>query len=217
VTLVDRHTMFVEAIEGPLWQLGHQCALVVTAGLTTAATKRQVLESRPDVVVASLDLGSVHGGKVLSAVVGSGRPVISVAEVEDPFRIGEAYARGAWATALKATPLDEFVKLVSSALAGDAIADDHHQYERDRLARCYWENRQQRAVEERLASLTKQERDLLELMMAGQGIPEVAQLRTVAEATVRAQSRSMFKKLKVSSQLQAVAAARAHGWTPKQV
>jgi DNA-binding NarL/FixJ family response regulator len=72
-------------------------------------------------------------------------------------------------------------------------------------------------VEERLASLTKQERDLLELMMAGHGIPEVAQLRTVAEATVRAQSRSMFKKLKVSSQLQAVAAARAHGWTPKQV
>ncbi len=207
--------MFVQAIEAPLWRLDYQCTCVVTEGLTTAQTKRRVLESRPEAVVASLDLGPVHGGKVLSTLVGAGCRVVAVVEVEDPFRIGEAFARGAYATAPKSTPLDEFVKLVGKALAGEP-ASGPYEDERDRLAQRYWEDRHQRALDERLASLTRQERDLLELMMGGLGIPEVAQLRTVAEGTVRAQARSMFKKLRVSSQLQAVASARSCGWIAKQ-
>lgn len=214
MTLVDRHTMFVEAVERPLWQLGYRCTCVVTEGLTIAATLRRVLESRPGVVVASLALGPVDGGKVLSALTEQGCRVISVAEHVDPFRLGEAFARGAYATAPKTTPLDEFVRLVGAAMAAEPVAV-RLQHDRDRLVRHYWEDgREQRVLNERLASLSRQERDLLELMMAGVSVPEVAQLRTVGEATVRSQARSILKKLEVSSQLQAVAAARAHGWTP---
>ena len=63
-----------------------------------------------------------------------------------------------------------------------------------------------------LARLTPQEAAVLRHLMAGRAVKEIARLRVVSEATVRAQVKAVLAKLQVSSQLAAVAAAREGGW-----
>ena len=57
-----------------------------------------------------------------------------------------------------------------------------------------------------VASLTAREREVLELLYAGDTVAEIAEHFGVAQTTVRTQVKSILRKLEVGSQLAAVAA-----------
>lgn len=67
-------------------------------------------------------------------------------------------------------------------------------------------------VWERLATLTKAEAEVLQLLASGHTLKDVAVIRTTAVPTVRTQIRQIRHKLGVQSQSHAIALAWASGW-----
>jgi DNA-binding CsgD family transcriptional regulator len=61
----------------------------------------------------------------------------------------------------------------------------------------------------RMQSLTPRERTVLRLLYAGDGVRSISDMLDVSEATVRSHVKAVLQKLKVNSQLAAVAAL---GW-----
>ena len=71
----------------------------------------------------------------------------------------------------------------------------------------------QRRVQAPFESLTDRERQVLEALVDGTAVREMAEGWFVSEATVRSQVRGVLMKLGVNSQLEAVARARRAGWS----
>ena len=68
---------------------------------------------------------------------------------------------------------------------------------------------QQRATNQKLAQLTKRERQVLDALVAGKRAKVIAEESYVSIATVRSQIRSILAKLNVRSQLEAVALVKS--------
>ena len=64
----------------------------------------------------------------------------------------------------------------------------------------------------RSEQLTTVEADVLRALGPGDSVSRIAEKRVVSEATVRTQVRAVLQKLGVTSQLEAVARARAADW-----
>lgn len=212
VTVVDGHGLFTELITQVLELHGYRCRVIEAGTLSSTAIVSAVVASRPEMVVASLDLHSKHsdGGVVLHALAQAGHRVLAVTEGGGPGRNGKALAFGAHAVAAKTTPLNEFLALVRKTMHGVPIIERE---ERMRLVALYREQQAGRAVaRSQLDSLSAQERDTLAHLMTGRCVREIALLRVVSEHTVRTQVRAILTKLGVSSQVEAVAIAWRNGW-----
>ncbi|WP_243059156.1 LuxR C-terminal-related transcriptional regulator [Nocardioides sp. SR21] len=212
VTVLDGHGLFTQVIEQVLVRHGYRCRVIEAGALTSEAIVSAVEASRPEMVVASLDLHSrcSDGGAVIHALARAGHRVLAVTEGDGPQRQGKALALGAHAVATKAMPLNEFLSLVRRTMHGVQVVDRR---ERERVVMSYREQQIGHAVARRqLESLSAQERDILTHLMTGRGVREIAQLRVVSEHTVRAQVRAVRTKLGASSQVEAVAIAWRSGW-----
>lgn len=100
---------------------------------------------------------------------------------------------------------------VRSAARGQLTADAT---ESDQLRRLLRQQRKDHA--ERLAPfarLSPRERDVLSHLVEGRSAEAIAAAGYVSLSTVRSQIRAVLGKLEVNSQLAAVAAVRAAGWT----
>lgn len=212
VTVLDGHGLFSDVIGDVLEQHGYRCRVVTAGTSPTAAIVSAVVATRPDMVLASLELRSSHsdGGAVLQALVQSGIRVLAVTDGGGPSREGKALALGAYAVATKTMQLNEFLALTRLTMYGMPVMD---RPERVRLVASYREHRAGLAAASRkLESLSAQERVVLTHLMRGHAVQEIAQLRDVSEHTVRAQVRAVLAKLGVSSQVEAVAMAWDNGW-----
>jgi len=212
VTLLDGHGLFTELIEQVLERHGYRCRVIQPGMRSSRAVVSAVVASRPELVVASLDLRSANsdGGAVLHALVKTGHRVLAVLEGGGPGRHGQALALGAHAVADKAMQLNTFLALVHRSMAGQPVIELQ---ERTRLIALHREQQGRRAgAADRLGRLSVHERDVLVRLMAGHGVREIAILRGVSEHTVRTQVRAVLAKLGVSSQVEAVALAWRNGW-----
>lgn len=209
ITIVHRHELFASVIERALATKEFRCCRVVTAGMTTEGVLRAVARSRPDVVLAGMDLRPADGTRILTSLSGSVHRVIVLLDDDRPMRRGEAFATGADTVMATTSPLSALRAHVERSSAEPGTAD---QAERDVLVRDY--RRSQGACHDLMARLSRQEKDLLAHLMTGLCVSDVATLRFVSVATVRTQSKSLLVKLEVSSQLAAVALARSAGHSP---
>jgi len=212
VTVVDGHGLFTELIVQVLERHGYVCRVIEAGALSSSAIVSAVVASRPEMVVASLDLHSTHsdGGVVLHALARGGHRVLAVIEGGGAVRRGRALALGAHGVAAKTMPLNEFLALVRKTMYGVPVIERR---ERMRLVGLYREQQVGRAAaSSQLESLSAQERDTLVHLMTGRGVREIALLRVVSEHTVRTQVRAVLTKLGVSSQVEAVAIAWRNGW-----
>jgi DNA-binding NarL/FixJ family response regulator len=212
VTILDGHELFTDLIRLTLDRRGYRSRVVEPGALSSEALVRDIVASRPEAVVAGLDLRtcSSDGGTVLHALAGAGHRVLAVTDGGDPFRDGEALARGAHAVATKTMPLNEFVGMVRKTMYGVPVVA---RLERARLVGLYRGQRAGRwAAGHRLGLLSGQEGKVLVHLMAGRGVREVASLHVVSEHTVRSHVRAVLRKLEVSSQGQAVALAWDNDW-----
>ena len=66
----------------------------------------------------------------------------------------------------------------------------------------------------RFESLSIREREILDHLISGRQVREIAELSVVSEATVRTQVKSILSKLGVTSQLAAVTLALQTRWRP---
>ena len=212
VTILDGHGLFTELIEQVLDRRGYRCRVVATDSSSSGSIVSAVRASRPEMVVAGLDLHSAYadGAVVLPALARSGHRVLAVLDDGGVSRHGQALALGAHAVAEKSMPLNGFLSLVRKTMNGAPVID---RAERDRLIALYREEQGRRAMAaRRLERLSAHERDILMHLMAGRSVREVAALRVVSEHTVRTQVRAILSKLGAGSQVEAVAFAWRTGW-----
>ncbi|MDZ7673790.1 MAG: LuxR C-terminal-related transcriptional regulator [Acidimicrobiales bacterium] len=126
--------------------------------------------------------------------------------------MAECVEAGAVGLVHKSEPFDAFIDAVARTAE---LRTTLSRTERDDLLRALAEQRA--ADEERdvpFARLTAREQAVLAGLMDGLSAAELADRDFVALSTVRSQIRSVLTKLGVSSQLAAVAVARAASWRP---
>ena len=117
---------------------------------------------------------------------------------------GVVAERGAVAVLPSNSALDEVAAALVAAARGELRMDAA---ERDDLAIQWAELRARRSdLAARLQTLTPRERQVLDMLYAGDSVTHIAHLLEVSPATVRSQVKAVLRKLGVSSQLAAVAA-----------
>ncbi|MCH1867529.1 LuxR C-terminal-related transcriptional regulator [Nocardioides sp. CFH 31398] len=210
---MEDHVLLAEALEMTLSSEGFDVRRIEPAddGMSTALLLSTILRTRPEIVLLDLDLGrSGDGVRLIGPLAHAGVRVVVVTASGDRARWGECLRHGARTVLSKGRPLREVVATVRRVHEGfPAMAPA----ERDHLLRLFSEQR--RAVEElntRLERLTRREQQVLDQLVSGRTVREIAEQAVVAEATVRTQVKSILAKLEVSSQLAAVGIAHRAGW-----
>ena len=199
---------------GIVFEMRHYQYRVVPLPEGSARSDRvltQLLALKPDVLLINADLGpTCDGAALIAPMVRAGAAVVVLTDTADPARWGECLVQGARTVLSKSESLATVLSTVRRVSKGEAVLD---RAERDRLIAAYQEQTSRsRDARASLDRLTPQEAAILRHLMAGRAVREIAKIRVVSEATVRAQVKAVLAKLRVNSQLAAVAAARQAGW-----
>jgi two-component system nitrate/nitrite response regulator NarL len=215
VLIVEDHALFAESLEIALRLEAFDVRRLDLASLggTPSALASAALRVRARVALVDLDLGPYGDGLVLIETLGAaGSDVVVVTACADRAQWGACVQRGARKVLSKNGPLQEMLTTVHRLIQGlPTMTRD----ERDDLLGQWRRARTEDASRhERLARLTRREKEILTELVAGNGVHDIATGDVVSEATVRSQVKSILGKLEVSSQLAAVGLAHRLGWPP---
>ena len=186
--VVDPHPALVELVAAGLEEAGFD----VVARVTTAdAAVDAVRMFRPEVVVGDPDLSASDGRPVLVALHAT-IPAMRIVAFADAAHLGPAESAilgGVDAIVAKQSSLDELVRVVE-----DAVAGEPHVGRAFRASKSKW-------------SLTTRERVTLRLLADGLGYREIAIHLGVAPETVRVHAAKARKRLGAATRTEAVATA----------
>ena len=213
VAMVDQHALFTECLGMVLSRRNyevHGVPIPDGEGLTAQLLTR-LRALRPDVLLVNADLGPhCDGAALIAPMVRAGVAVVVVLEHHDEASRGRCLEQGASAVLPKSASLASAVSVVRRVNLGLPVLD---RSERDRLVELHRRRvAVRRDAHERLQHLSPQEGEVLRHLMSGLTVREIATVRVVSESTVRTQVKAVLAKLRISSQIAAVALAHKAGW-----
>lgn len=207
VLIVDDHSTF---------RLGLCALLGSEPGITVvgeAASGPEAVAAaaalRPDVIVMDLSLPGIDGIQATEQIL-RGLPdtgVLVLTMFEDDGHLAAAIRAGARGYLLKTARHQEIVRAVHAVGDGEVIFGQ-------RLARrvlAIFADPCAHEAHTALLQLTAREREVLSLIVRGEGNPAIARILVVSPKTVRNYVTSIFRKLDVSTRDQAVKRARDAG------
>lgn len=214
VAVIDDHRLLAQMLADELGTRGYDaCSVdVLESSLAT-----RIRELAPDLVLldAVFHDDEDAGMRVLQELRSDGTDpvVVILTGVTDDLRHAEFLDAGAETVITKGDTIDVVVAQVEDVLTGvDPLGANRRSDLAHRL-------RQHRAEQEArtapLRCLTDREHATLQALVDGLTVDEIAHRRTVARSTVRSQVRAVLRKLGVSGQIEAVAFAARHGFTPR--
>jgi DNA-binding NarL/FixJ family response regulator len=205
--LLDRHPLWLEAVEQVLHRIG-----VEVAGKATSAEHALTLieEHRPSLFVTGIEMG--EGGMdgiecvALARERGPELKVIVLSAHTDAQYVDAALAAGADAYVVKTAHADDLASAIRQAF-------DHSIY----LARGH-NGKRQRTQEtvEQAWGLTRRELEILTLVAEGHSNAQLARMLWVTEQTVKFHLSNIYRKLNVSNRTEASRWAQVHGLLPLQ-
>lgn len=211
VAIVDDHPILAFAISDALTR--NEIAQATTINPSDPDAEQQLTALAPDLCLLDLDLGEEQaaGMRFVRAAISARLPVVMLTGSTDDVALGRCIEAGADGVIQKMQPFADVIDSVHRALRGDKCSSDtqllqwvlaaqRHDTERQRLLKPF-------------SSLTNRESTVLQHLIEGSRVDEIAAVEYVAVATVRSQVRSILQKLEVQSQLAAVAIARRASWT----
>jgi DNA-binding NarL/FixJ family response regulator len=211
VFVVDDDVIVRESLAIALGAHGYE--VVAPTDLDPGAVVAAATAATPDVVLLDHFLGTGLGHDLIRPLVdATGATVLLLTGSDDPEVLGSSLEQGAAGTLLKRQPMQDLLDSIALALAGHTVQRPE---ERDSLIASARSSRRER--EEALApfaDLTPREASVLGGMLDGLAAEQIAERDFVSLATVRTQIQSVLRKLGVTSQLAAVAAAARAGWRP---
>lgn len=208
IVIVEDHRLLAETVGLALQVEGHDVVVAELENelslLGSAAPDAQTL------VLLDLDLGALGDAThLIPTFTAAGSAVLMVTGVRDRVRLAATLEAGAVGFVAKDAPFDELLATIKRAALDEPVIDPNVRYQL--LA----ELREHRSTERKrhapFESLTNRERQVLAALAAGKSVESIASEWVVSTATVRTQVRGILTKLDVSSQLAAVAKARAAG------
>lgn len=214
VLLVDDHTLLAQSIAVTLRVAGMSVRVVEPS--SPADILAAGAAAAPATVLLDLRLGAEPGGQAIDGMdlvaplTAAGCTVLVLTAETGDATWGTALERGAACVLSKNTDLDDLVRVVSAAHAGESLLDESRRQDLLAAAR-----RARAETDARLAAfrrLSRREAEVLRQLAAGSAAATIAADTHVSEATIRSQIRAVLAKLEVTSQLQAVALARRSGW-----
>ena len=169
----------------------------------------------PVVVLLDLELGPGLGSGVdlVRPLVATGAKVAIMTGVTERARLAACLEAGAVGIVSKTTGFADLIETVRRLAEGHAILSENDRQEllADLRAKRSADRRRLAPFE----ALTSREKAVLAGLVAGESAEEIAARSYVSLSTVRTQIRSILLKLRVKSQLTAVALAREAGWPPE--
>ena len=189
VVLVEDHPLSVHALESVLTRAGHE---VVAVAADVAEGVAAIRTHRPRVAVVDLNLRGGGGIEVVRGVkdIPDVRVLVHTASSHGR-ELEEVLGEGVAGVTSKLSPLQGIVAAVADVAAGHFHVDD--------------------AVKEALAAarptLTAREREILQLVAAGQSLEEVAAELVLSPDTVRTHLANARRKLGARNRTEAVVQA----------
>lgn len=217
VALVEDHEMFAETLDIALTMHGHRVVQVPVPDRARSVESLvgPVLGIQPDVALLDLDLGvSGSVAQIVEPLAQSMVAVVVITGSTDRARWGECLHRGARRVVPKTAPLQDIVSTLRRIDAGLPVIPR----ERREALIAVWrrEEAARKLARERLESLTNREQQILDHLVSGRQVRDIARVHVVSEATVRTQIKSILTKLEVCSQIAAVGLANRTRWRQAQ-
>lgn len=174
---------------------------------------RRIVEDGARVVVVLCDVtDQLELGDAAALVRAATVPCVVLTEDAGPGHRAFLASLGAAAVLPMSTRVDDLDDILALATAGASLVPVEEAAWRDQAAHPLTPQHDQAS---RLARLTRREVEVLEALVGGSSVQEIAASTGLSVGTVRTHVKSVLRKLGVSSQLAAVAAyRRAHGGPP---
>lgn len=212
VLVVDDHAVLAQSLAFSLRAAGLVAHVAVAT--TPAAIVDAAATFGPDVIVLDLMLGDEVGrGRDLVGPLRkvSGAQVLMLTGVTDRVELAACVEAGAVGLASKGDGFERVLEAVLAVAAGRNVMRDAERLD------LLQELRESRASERRrhapFLDLTRREQEVLQGLVDGKSLQEIAHEAFVGVGTVRTQAKAIFRKLGVRSQIAAVAAAHGAGWS----
>lgn len=214
ILLVEDHDLLAQTLSMALEAEGYR--VEVSALRSLDGVVAEAAAQRPDVVLLDLDLGGAVGDGLglIEPLTRGGARVLVVTGSHEGHRHGMCLEQRAVAVLDKTVSFERLVGAVVKVVEGGDPMDPARRHALLAELRA-WRSAGTRRLEP-FERLTPRERQVLGCLLEGTSAEAIARSWVVSEATVRTQIRGVLTKLGVSSQLSAVAAARAAGWSPEQ-
>ena len=200
VLIADDHAVIRNGLE-QLLSTADDIDLVGTVA-DGAAAVAATAELRPDVVLMDLSmpvLDGIEATRAITAAHGAARVVV-LTSFSDNRRIMEALKAGATGYLLKHASADELLNGIRAAAAGDSPLDP-------KAARVMLESH--RGGPNR-PDLTGREREVLDLVAAGDANKQIARKLGITERTVKSHLTNIYAAISVTSRTQAAIWANQH-------
>jgi two-component system response regulator DesR len=195
VVVADDHPAMLEAVADLLERHGFE---VVGRAADGEQAVTLIEGEQPALAVVDVRMPRLSGIEVAvrAAVVSPDTAIVVYTAYGDRALLAEALAAGVRGFVLKEAPLSDLLHAAERVVAGGAYVDPV-------LAGFLVTD----ALDERLASLTQRERDVLRLLADGHANDEIGRRLEISPDTVRTHVRKAMTKLEADTRTQAVATA----------
>jgi len=209
VLIVDDHTLFRSGIKS-LLQRHEEFEIVEEAGDGLEGIKR-AKSLQPDVVLLDLHMPGISGREAVKLIVEEvpSTNVLMLTVSEDADDLLETLKAGATGYLLKNIETETLVDAIRRAARGESIISPQMTAKLIQGVRS--QNRAAPAVAEK-EKLSPREREILSCLARGESNKEIARALELAESTVKIHVQNIFKKLNLSSRVQAAVYAVEHGF-----
>lgn len=201
VLIVDDHPLFCDALELTLRSVSVHSD-IVTADRLSAALDIIAQRGAPALIVLDLNLPDVSGLDGVARLKSEVRdcPVIVVSSMDENAIIGGAIGAGAAGFVPKHSRRAVFKEALDTIARGEVFKPAGYVESPEALGL--------QSSMDRLASLTRQQSRILELICDGKLNKQIAYDLSIAETTVKAHVTAIMRKLGVQSRTQAVLVAQ---------
>lgn len=208
VAIADDHVLFRAGVHA---LLDDEAGIQVVAELDGGrAIQQEILRTRADVLLLDLELAHVTGYEVLEQLREAGlaaRPIVLTA-IRDPELLSRALDLGARGLVAKKGATRNMMEAIRAVHAGLRWLDPALPIRRPRSPRggqrtaCAERLEDRRGCAPHWGRLTTREREVAELVAAGQRYKEVARQLQISEHTLKNHLRHIFEKLEIRSRVQ---------------
>lgn len=208
VLLIDDHALFREGLTGLLARRGIEVIAAVGDGREGL---RLAIESAPDIILLDLRMPQMDGIELLRTLRQNGVrvPTVMVTTSQDEQDLVAALRNDAQGYLLKDIEPDDLVSALNKVLAGETVVAPQLTAT---LARVVGGGRQGAAATS-LGELTPREREILLHLAEGRSNKAIARALAITDGTVKLHVKSILRKLRVNSRVEAAVMAIEQGLT----
>ena len=213
IAIVDDHPVLSTAIKAALEH--QEIAHATTLDPTVAGAEQAMVDLAPDLCLLDLDLGQHQAGgmRFVRAAIQANIRTVMLTGSNDEVALGRCVGAGAVGVVQKTNTFVDVIALIARVVNGGTCNSDTDLLQWVLAAQRF--DAEQGRLLQPFSTLTAREQVVLQHLIDGQRVDEIAEVDFVSVATVRSQIRAVLQKLSVKSQISAVAKARQASWCPE--